>query len=122
MLMPCLFCQPTGRHPSLTHTIWVPRMLAMDRSFRTKSTIGGLLAGRVALEPGYGLSFSEDALVEYRLPAKIAHTVLARFYTLSRWAAVNSSMRVTAHGIERGRTDLRAWTGLPACVINVRTM
>ena len=37
---------------------------------------GGLRAGRVAYERADSLSFSEDALVEYPLPAKAADYIL----------------------------------------------
>ena len=45
----------------------------------------GLLAGRVAYERGYGLSFFKSSLVEYLYPLKPAHIVVIALFISLAW-------------------------------------
>ena len=111
---------PTGRHLSLTHPIWVPRACGTGRFRRTSSRWwpprrpSRIRAGRqLVLLPGRARCIPIACKIQGHPPDGA--------FTLVH-VGLPSVACEGPGGIERGRTDFRAWTGHPACVINIRTM
>ena len=111
---------PTGRHPSLTHPLWVPRA-CWTGCFRRTSSRRWPPRRTSRIRASRGLHLLQD--LGRRIPAL---TKLQTYARDDNKLLATLVVRLLAcegpRGIDRGRTDFRACIGLPACVINIRTM
>ena len=110
---------PTGRHPSLTHPLWVPRACwtgpfgrRSSRWWPPRRTSRNRWSRELVLVRGRALTI----LLAWQIQGH--HRDRAeKISRMGRRAGAWEGPR----GIERARTDFRACTGLPAWVINLCT-
>ena len=95
MLMPCLPPpNPTGRHPSLTHPLWViHRMCAGQVISDEEHHDGGLRAGQVTLGRPESLSKAEVSLFDSEEPAEAAHMLMPSVLRSFAWHAAHERAR-----------------------------
>ena len=110
---------PTGRHLSLTHPIWVPRACGTGR-FRRTSSRWWPPRRPSRMRASRELHLLRVRALRYKTACESRRLHPDRAFTL-----VHVGLPLVAcegpRGIERGRTDVRACRGHPACVINICT-
>ena len=82
------YAMPPATRPAVTQASQTPfgcRVHAGQVHSAEHHHDGGLLAGRVAVERGYGLSFFKSSLVEYLYPLKPAHIVVIALFISLAW-------------------------------------
>ena len=104
---------PTGRHLSLTHPIWVPRACGTGRFRRTSSRWWP------PRRPSRMRASRELHLLRVRALRNSIACQSRRLHPDRANTLVHVGLPSVAcegpRGIERGRTDFRAWRGPPAC-------